>query len=181
MPHPIFEKLDQLKDYEPQTFDAGERRKAAVLVPLIRRNETQIIYTLRAAHLNKHAGQISFPGGAIEPGEDAWTAALREAQEEIGMEPEHVRFLGEIDNCYSPRGYHIRCFVGLVEHFEPKLDCNEVERLVEASMTELFDESLHRTEPWKTRLVHYFDFADGLVWGVTGHITWRLRDILKDL
>lgn len=182
MPHPLFPKFHQLRDYQPRTLDMGEMRPAAVLVPVFRRKTNQIMYTVRSKNLKKHPGQISFPGGAIDMGESPDAAALREAWEEVGLPPERVDLLGEIDSAYSPRGYHIRCFVGLCQEFDPVINAQEVDSLVEVGLDELMDERLHHVTPWQdNRVVHSFDFKNGRVWGVTGYITYRLREILKGL
>jgi len=181
MPHPVFDKLHLLNGYQPQPVPMGDRRPAAVLVPVIRRQTRQLIYTMRSQQLKQHPGQISFPGGRIDDGESPQSAAVREAWEEVGLPPDAVEVLGEIDQVYSPRGYHIRCFVGLCDDFEPVINHSEVESLVEVGLDELFDEGLHTVQPWQNRQVHSFAFQAGNVWGVTGHITWRLREILKNL
>lgn len=181
MPLTVLNKLNRLADYRPPTIPLGEHRASAVLVPYLPSSQ-HLLYTLRSRQLKKHPGQISFPGGGIDPGESPWEAALREAWEEVGLPPERVQYLGEIDPVYSPRGYHIRCFVGLCEPFEPVLNLEEVEALVEVGIDELFDESVHEVRPWNDYAdVHYFQFGQGQVWGVTGYITWRLREILKSL
>ena len=172
--------LKPLEDYKPRNLHGFGLRQSAVLIPILNRAQNQIIFTLRASHLRTHAGQISFPGGRIESDETPWQAALREAEEEIGIQPQHVRQVARLDDVLSPRGYHVKCFVGVVDHFEPRINHDEVERLVTADFDELFDSDLHSTRLWKkVSKVHYFDFKDGLVWGVTGKITWHLRQALS--
>ena len=75
----------------------GEHREAAVLVAITDRQQPGLILTLRRDDLRTHAGQVAFPGGRIDPGEDAPAAALREAHEELGLNPTLVRLLGEAD------------------------------------------------------------------------------------
>lgn len=175
----LMQRFHPLKDYEPVEIPIDDRCPSAVLIPVVARPHDQLIYTLRSSRLRNHAGQISFPGGRIEAGETPWQAALREADEEIGLPPEKVKFIGRIDDVFSPHGFHIACFVGLCSEFEPRVNPDEVEQLVKVDLGELFDETLHETKPWKNRDVHYFHFNRGRVWGVTGHITYRLREILK--
>lgn len=176
----MIENLFPLTGYEPRVLDSMNLRGSAVLIPILKRTENQLILTLRSRHLKNHAGQVSFPGGRIEPGEQPWRAALREAEEEIGLNPREVRKCGRLDDVYSPRGFHIQCFVGLVDRFEPLLNPGEVEKLVEVDLNELFDESLHEVKPGGDyREVHYFHFKNGLVWGVTGLITYKLRQVLS--
>ena len=153
-------------------------RESAVLIPVVCGKNPQILFTLRSRDLKNHAGQISFPGGVIEAGEDAQTAALREAEEEIGLDPASVDTLGRLDDVTSPHGFHIQCFVGVCPPFEPCLNPIEVEQLVVVGLDEVFDESLHEIRTMRGYDVHFFHFENGLVWGVTGLITYRLRQVL---
>lgn len=91
-------------------------RRAAVLVPLLpREGELELLFTSRSAELKTHAGQVSFPGGAIDPGETPREAALREAHEEVGLDPAHVEVLGELDEVPTfTGGFVITPIVGLV-------------------------------------------------------------------
>ncbi len=180
MNRPIAQKFESLARYTPSEAPVGSDGASAVLIPIMLGSPDRIILTLRSANLKHHAGQISFPGGRIEHGESPWDAALREAHEEIGLEPGSVRRLGQLDDVRSPRGFHIRCFVGLTGLFEPRLNHEEVARVIEVSWDELFDERLHEVKPYGARpRVHYFHFSNGLVWGVTGHIVYRLREVAK--
>src|SRR5688572_397836 len=72
-------------------------RRAAVLIPVVAREEPMVLLTQRTAHLKDHAGQISFPGGKMEPGETPAAAALREAEEEVGLDARFVEPLGYLD------------------------------------------------------------------------------------
>ncbi|CAM2066796.1 CoA pyrophosphatase [Sulfidibacter corallicola] len=173
-------RLQVLTDHEHEERPALEgQRSSAVLIPILRREGNPILYTLRSRHLKHHANQFSFPGGVVEDGESPWQAALREAEEEIGLEPGRVTRMGRISDVYSPRGFHIQCFVGLVDPFEPRLNEQEVERVIEVHMSQLFESQRHSLRPFMNRYkVHYFDFSEGLVWGVTGQITYNLREAL---
>ncbi len=179
----LFERIKVLEghQHEERPLLHG-MRCAAVMIPILKKQGFPILYTLRSRHLRHHAGQFSFPGGVVEEGETPWQAALREAHEEIGLEAAAVTRLGRISDAYSPRGYHIECFVALVDAFEPTLNEEEVERVIEVDMHQLFDSSRHAEKPWgpnPERLVHYFEFDEGLVWGVTGKITANLREALQ--
>jgi len=175
----LLEMLAPLKSYHPKELHVREMRTSAVLIPIVNRQNNQLVFTLRSQNLTHHPGQISFPGGRIEENETSWDAAVREAEEEIGLPPTSVRNLGQLDDVYSPRGFHIQCFAGLVEEFQPVLNEQEVERLVCVDLDELFDDNLHEVKPWHGYSVHYFNFKEGLVWGVTGQITYFLRQALR--
>jgi len=177
-----FELLqERMRDNQYRSLPAEGRIPASILVPIISSESPHLLYTLRSEFLKHHGGQISFPGGRIEENEDAWGAALREAQEEIGLIPRDVEFLGRLDDVYSPRGYHIQCFVGRVKMLQPVVNSKEVQELLKVNLEELFDPKRHEIKPWEkdTRIpVHYFSFSSGLVWGVTGVITYHLRSVL---
>src|ERR1700688_4305781 len=105
------------KSHIREALDPARRTPAAVLVPLVEREGGMtVLLTQRAATLKDHAGQISFPGGRIEPGDaDAWHAALREAQEEIGLAPSLVEFAGYLPDHVVISGFRVTPVVGFVE------------------------------------------------------------------
>ncbi|GAC1345278.1 MAG: CoA pyrophosphatase [Myxococcales bacterium] len=92
-------------------------RRAAVLVPLLPRQDAiELLFTSRSAELKTHAGQVSFPGGSIDPGETPRQAALREAHEEVGLDSAHVEVIGELDECPTfVAGFVITPVVGIVQ------------------------------------------------------------------
>lgn len=99
----------------PRRLPTAERRASAVLVPLyVDGGELWTVLTLRTEDLPSHRGQYAFPGGGRETGEDAWTAALREAEEELGFEAKTVMRLGELDEVDTTTGYRIVPCVGAV-------------------------------------------------------------------
>src|SRR6056297_1110083 len=103
-------------DLNPDLRPDGPLRPAAVLVPLVDRADgLTVLLTERTAHLHAHAGQISFPGGAFEPGDaDAVAAALRETEEEVGLAPEQVEVVGRLDTYVTRTGFEVTPVVGLV-------------------------------------------------------------------
>jgi 8-oxo-dGTP pyrophosphatase MutT (NUDIX family) len=90
------------------------RTAAAVLVPILLRDEPTILLTLRAAAMSSHAGQVSFPGGRIEAGETPEAAALREAAEEVGLDPRLPELLGRLPEHRTGTGFHVTPVVALV-------------------------------------------------------------------
>lgn len=152
-------------------------KPAAVLVPLMARPDgVTMLLTERSATLRKHAGQIAFPGGKVDPEDDgALGAALREAEEEIGLEARHVMPLGYLGPYFSTTGFRIAPVVAMVEP-EAALRLNplEVERVFETPLAFLMDRTNHRTHQreWQGAMRRYFamPYGDHYIWGVTAGI-----------
>lgn len=179
-----FEVLSCLRAYQPRTLPAGLLVPSAVLIPVLAGDPARLIYTRRSDSLAHHRGQVSFPGGRLEPGETEQDAALREAQEEIGIRAADVTILGRVDDVVSPRGFHIACFVGWVDCWTPRINKEEVAEVIPVPLQDLFDRRLHETRPWKENpaiSVHYFQFGSTVVWGVTGDISYRLRIAIESV
>jgi len=160
----------------------GPPRAAAVLIPIVlRATGPTILFTRRAAHLKTHSGQIAFPGGRIDDGDaGALGAALREAQEEIGLDPASVEPIGYLDLYQSTSGYQITPVVGLVRPpVELTINPEEVEDTFEAPFAFLMDERNHRLESreWRGALRTYvaIPFGAHYIWGVTAGILRNLH------
>lgn len=133
-------------------YRAPDPRPAAVLVPLVMRPAPTVLLTQRTAHLRKHAGQISFPGGRIEPEDaSAVAAALREAQEEVGLSPERVEVLGRLPNYTTGTGFVVTPVVGLITPGHEELhalalqpDPGEVAEAFEVPLAFLMDPQHHQ-------------------------------------
>jgi 8-oxo-dGTP pyrophosphatase MutT (NUDIX family) len=129
---------------------------AAVLVPLIEReDELTVLLTQRATQLKNHAGQISFPGGRVEPGDESLVAtALREAHEEIGLQPDYISVVGYLPDHLVISGFRVTPVVAFVRPgFELLLDSREVEDTFEVPLSYVFEPANHRKRTRK--------FADG--------------------
>lgn len=127
-------------------FGEREPAHASVLIPLVLRDELTVLLTQRTEHLTDHPSQVSFPGGRAEP-EDADTTAtaLREAQEEIGLEPGWVEVLGALPTYTTSTGFIVTPIVGLVRPgFVLKLDPFEVADAFEVPLAWLMDPTNHR-------------------------------------
>ena len=121
---------------------------AAVLIPLVEReSELTVLLTQRATHLSNHPGQVSFPGGRIEPGDASpLEAALREAREEIGLEPSFVTLAGYLPDHIVISGFRVTPVVGFVRPgFELLLDAREVQDTFEVPLSHVFQPANHRT------------------------------------
>lgn len=158
-------------------FDLGTDRRdaftpAAVLVPIVRRPQPTVLLTRRTDTLRSHAGQVAFPGGRIDPGEDAVAAALREAMEEVALPPEAVEVIGRADDYETGSGYRITPVVGLIPPDLPLVPAeSEVAAVFEVPLAHLLDPRNHRLEVamWQGRDRRYWeiDWAAHRIWGVT--------------
>lgn len=159
-------------------------RPAAVLCALFDEDgEAHVILTRRSSNLRSHTGEVSFPGGRLDEGEPAVAAALREAHEEVGIDPAAIDILGTLTSLVTVTGLAlITPFVGALAA-RPRLLPNpaEVERAFDVSLTELVSDDVFREEMWSFpgedgRAISFFELWGDTVWGVTA---WMLRDLLE--
>jgi 8-oxo-dGTP pyrophosphatase MutT (NUDIX family) len=160
---------------------------AAVLVPLIERDAgITVLLTQRAADLKDHAGQISFPGGRIEPKDaDAWEAALREAHEEIGLRREWVEFGGYLPDHLVVTGYRVTPVVGFVRpDYRLQLDAAEVHDAFEVPLNFLFDAANHkariRTLGGVSLETTDIPYGTRIIWGATAGMLLTLRRLVQE-
>lgn len=160
-------------------------RRAAVLVPVVSRPAgLAVVLTQRAAHLRDHSGQVALPGGKIDPADPTpLAAALREAEEEIGLAAPTVRMLGYLDPYLSATGFLVVPVLGLIDP-AARLTPNpaEVDAIFEVPMAVLTDPARYqlRTRTWqgRTRRFYAMPFGDRLIWGVTAGILHNLHERL---
>ena len=173
-----FERLD------PAALPEGGLARAAVLVPLLEKDgEVHVLLTRRREDLRRHAGQVSFPGGRLEPGEEPLAAALREAEEEVGLDPAQVDVLGRLDETLVlVSGFRLTPFVARVPHpfaFAP--DPGEVAAILFVPLRDLAREGAHRTELHERygmrHEVHFYDAGGEVIWGATARVLSKLLSI----
>ena len=150
----------------------GEPLLAAVLVAITDRNEPGLILTLRREHMRNHAGQVAFPGGRIDEGETAVRAALREAHEELTLDPVLVQILGEADQYRTVTGYGVTPVVGLIPPDLPLVpNPEEVADWFEAPLDFVLDPINQRrmSAEFQGRTRHYYqiDWQGRRIWGAT--------------
>jgi len=165
---------------------AGQPRQGGVLVVLYDSDgHTRLILTRRRDDLNDHAGQISFPGGRREEGEDLQNTALREAEEEIGLKPTELAILGRLTCLYiPPTDYEVHPFVAWHDG-RPLLrrQVSEVAAILEVPLSHLMDPANRREEPWNYRgmiiQVPFYLVEEHKVWGATAMMLSEFLERLK--
>ncbi len=151
-------------------------RQAAVLVPIVAHREPALLLTQRTSTLTKHAGQIAFPGGTADATDTSpLMTALREAEEEIGLQPNLINALGYLDCYRTGTGYVITPVVGIVEPgFEITLNSDEVEGVFEVPLSFLMDAANHiidtRTLQGRKRQFYAMPHDGRYIWGATAGI-----------
>ncbi len=186
---PLFDRLQRLFDEghgielpdlrSDAHFAPPEIRPAAVLIAVTDRAEPGVLLIHRPEGMRAHPGQVAFPGGKLDPGEDAVQAALREAHEELAINPSNIRVIGASDRFITGTGYDVTPVLALVP---PDLTIEpnpvEVASWFEAPLGFLLDPANHarKTAPWGVATREYLeiDWQGHRIWGVTAAIIANL-------
>jgi 8-oxo-dGTP pyrophosphatase MutT (NUDIX family) len=159
---------------------------AAVLIPVVAHPEgLTVLFTQRTTHLKSHAGQVSFPGGRVEPGDaSAEFTALREAAEEIGLAAERVEILGRLPDYRTRTGFRVSPVVGAVRPpLELAPDPREVEAVFEVPLAFLLDERNRerRTREFQGLSVGFYvyEYQGHVIWGATAGMLVNLHKMLE--
>ncbi|OUS16518.1 coenzyme A pyrophosphatase [Rhodospirillales bacterium 47_12_T64] len=174
-------------DLNPGFLDRDRQRiSAAVIVPLVERPEGySVLLTKRTDHLHDHAGQVSFPGGRVDPGDkDHNDAALRELEEEVGLPRKHVNLIGRLDTYLTRTGFDITPVVGLIKPpFPVNPDSFEVAEVFEVPLNFFLKPGncqRHSREFEGHRRSYYaYSYENYFIWGATAGMLTNLCDILK--
>jgi 8-oxo-dGTP pyrophosphatase MutT (NUDIX family) len=163
-----------------------QRIPAAVLVPLVEREQGwTVLLTQRAATLKDHAGQISFPGGRIDPQDaDPWRAALREAYEEIGLSDSFVEFAGYLPDHWVGTGFRVTPAVAFVNPmFELRIATAEVHDVFEVPLDFILDAANHKSRQLQmgdfTVDVYDIPYGERIIWGATAGMLMTFRRMLQ--
>ena len=187
--HPLVVTVDDIADAlaaatpgRPIAPTFPDARASAVLVALADGEEgAEVLLTRRSRHLRTHKGEISFPGGRMDPGETPAETALREAHEEVGLDPSLVTLFAELDHLSTVVSRsHIVPVVGRLPAVVPLGPASpEVERVMWLPLAELVRPDTYHSERWgrspTDRLLHFFELEDETVWGATA---FMLDDLL---
>lgn len=178
------------RDLNPDDWvDAADRpelRLAAVLVPIIvHEGGPTVLLTRRADHLNSHSGQVAFPGGKVEPGETPVAAALREAEEEVGLDRRFVEVAGFIDPYETETGFRILPVIAFLRPgFTLKADPGEVAEMFEVPLSFLLNKDNHERHSvfWrgKQRAYYAMPYQGHYIWGATAGMIRNLYDRVCD-
>ena len=176
----ITEIRERLAAPPPRRLAASDLRPAAVLVPLyVDAGELWTILTKRADTLPSHRSQIAFPGGGRDFKEDPWGAAVREAHEEIGLEPKTVLRLGELDEGETPAGFRVIPCVGAVPRtFQAQPNAGEIAEVFSLPLTAFSNPQLVEERAVKidgvARMLRIYHVGGRQIWGLTARILQNL-------
>lgn len=193
-PQALRQRFASPPDWSPelrseQRFTDRQPAAAAVLMPVVMREQPTLILTQRTDHLSTHSGQVALPGGRVDPEDGgAVPAALREAQEEIGLAPALVEVLGTLPEYVTGTAFHVTPVVGLVRpDFELVPNPHEVAAVFEVPLAFLMDPANHRLHAlsFEGQVRHWYSmpYADGeserFIWGATAGMLRNLYHFLS--
>jgi 8-oxo-dGTP pyrophosphatase MutT (NUDIX family) len=172
----------------PLNLPGLELRDSSVLVPFLLRGEApQLLFTLRPAHLRRHAGQVSFPGGVRDPGDATpLHTALRELREELGVPEQSVEVLGMLDEIPTTTEFRVIPYVGVLDPAVPlRPDAGEIAELLEIPLAALQSPGVRRMEKrffrGAEREVYFYEVGRHTIWGATARILKNLLEVLGEL
>ncbi|HSM93843.1 MAG TPA: CoA pyrophosphatase [Anaeromyxobacteraceae bacterium] len=172
----------------PEHLPVGGFRQSAVLVPLHEKDgEPHVLLTLRPSTMRRHAGQIAFPGGALDPGEESLEAALREAHEEVGLDRRAVTLLGRLSEIIVlTTPFRLTPWVASVPYPFPYAAApGEVEEILHVPLSTLLDErayGVRRVEAYGMELdTHTYRAGLHEIWGATARILHELLNVWRSL
>lgn len=172
--------LGWLSARQRRALHLPEYRRAAVLVGLTEEAQPRVLLTVRSDDLPTHQGQISFPGGRLEAGESVREAALREAWEEVGLDPAGVTVLGELDDVFTPIGFHVTPLLARIPADSVYTPSAEVAALLLPPLSELraiTPVQERRTAPGGEAFILYrYPWRGFDIWGMTARV---LHDIVQ--
>jgi 8-oxo-dGTP pyrophosphatase MutT (NUDIX family) len=181
---PFLQQLKrQFSSHTPEILEL-DRPRAGVLVPLVIEPEPSVLLTVRAAHLNSHPGQVSFPGGMFEPEDLSLThTALRETHEEIALQPNLFEVVGELSTAFSKDGVQVYPIVGVIENSSSAIASPDEIAEIFSVPWQFFVEQAPKMEPierhgLKFQIPHYH-YEGKHIWGLTAMILLELINLVE--
>ena len=173
-----------VRDRPALAIDEPEHRRASVLITLVPEGDGYgVLFSLRSQNLAAHSGQIAFPGGAVEAGESLEAAALREAEEEVGVPSDRVEIIGRLDDLITNSGFLVAPFVGIADGgIDYVLQASEVDEVFEVPMDTLLSEGQPQVRYVEFRgkryPVYYYLSERHEIWGLTARILKGFLDLV---
>lgn len=176
----------KLKAYSPKKLYYTEKFiPSAVIIPLIYSNSSfKLLFTKRSNKVKDHKGEISFPGGVKEIGDkDLKMTALRETEEELGIQRDSIKIIGELDDYLTITGYIITPFVGILEERVPLNNYNkdEIDSIIIIDLEKLLDERVHSVVHRANYKIHKYEMEGTLIWGATAFILYNFLSIMREI
>jgi 8-oxo-dGTP pyrophosphatase MutT (NUDIX family) len=181
---------EKLSNHKQRTFAYTSLNgvDAAVLIPLFfKEGEAYLLFTKRTDKVEHHKGQISFPGGRMDDtDDDLLITALRETEEEVGINPSDITVLGQTDRFLTNTHYLVTPFVGSFDYpYDYQVNYDEIDRLIEVPLSHLLHDDDFQIKPYEikgqTWQIHYYDYDGDTIWGVTGFLLSNFLSIVFDL
>ena len=173
----------KLRNYRPQHIQGkGVKRSAVMILFINKQNIPYLIFTKRTEWVENHKGQISFPGGMQDAADaDLFQTAQRETFEEIGIKPEQIRLLGQLDDFYTVTNFIISPFVGLLaDDFLYRINECEVAKVLEVPLSLFLSSDKFEVKKWpyqnKLYDVYFYHYQQEVIWGATAFIINRFID-----
>ncbi|MFN8578503.1 MAG: CoA pyrophosphatase [Candidatus Sericytochromatia bacterium] len=179
-------KLDNSVYSEPVFENSKPFVPASVLIPIFEiDNKSHIIFTKRTDKVSHHKGQISFPGGKFDKTDkDLEFTALRETQEEIGVNPEDIKIVGKINNMVTNTNFIVSPFVGILPYpYNFLVNPDEISELIIVPVKHLMNKNFFRIEKkefnGKLFDIYYYEYLNHTIWGVTGKILFDFLSLIE--
>ena len=178
---------ERLGAYAPKVLPVGNLSASAVLVPLLEAEDgLEVLFTLRPADLPSHGGQVSFPGGRVAGGdENPWATALRESEEELGVDPSAIERLGVLDDYQTITHYHVTPCVGLLRRgLSLSPDPREVEEVFTVPLAIFKEPARLRTmmsgRTGQDERIFFYLTQPHVVWGATAAMLTNFLNVLAE-
>ena len=168
---------ENLRNREKRSINFPEYRKAAVMILFLEiEKQPHVLLTLRTDRVSTHKGQVSFPGGGYDSTDrDYLHTALRETEEEVGIDPSEIEFIGEFDEYISIMGFHVYVFAGALNREIVYNACiDEIDEILEVPFSHFYSEAYDKCEKinydGRDFDVYYYTFGKNTIWGMTARI-----------